>query len=103
MDECDLKKQDEKPGIETTSVASVSGFCISAVQMSARKVLYSCAFLCRDKKAIKLLNTVDTIRSICDGAEVKKLTVQGTTAQNDRESAEEFLEECLTEGNSDES
>lgn len=45
-----------------------------------------------------LLDTVDAIRKICDGAEVTEgLTVAGTTAQNDRDAAEQAVEEWLAE------
>lgn len=50
-----------------------------------------------------LLQTVEEIRNICDGAEVSEgLTVLGTTAQNDRETAEEAVEAWLAEVNPDE-
>lgn len=45
-----------------------------------------------------LLDTVDTIRSICTGAKVKDgLSVRGVTVQNDPDSAEEAVDSWLSE------
>ncbi len=45
-----------------------------------------------------LLGTVDTIRSICTGAEVKEgLTVRGSVVQNDRDTTEQAVDDWLLE------